>query len=173
MVFKMLAALLVVGAGVGLGFGMAEKLRQRPRQLRLLQYGLTMLQGEIRYRQSPLPAALEAVAAQTKAPVGDVFALLARQLTKADGKGLAWAWGEIKPGIQGNLALLAEDLSQMDSLMLVLGSGGVDEQDRQLTLHLRHLQQQETQAEKARQAGEKMWCYLGLFSGLALVIILL
>lgn len=58
-------------------------------------------------------------------------------------------------------------------LTQVLGAGTVGEQIRQLELHMEHLQQLEQEAERARTANEKIWRYLGVFSGIALVLILL
>jgi stage III sporulation protein AB len=57
--------------------------------------------------------------------------------------------------------------------MQVLGASSVAEQAKQLELHLLHLRQLEKEAERSRTANEKIWRYLGVFSGLALVLILL
>lgn len=168
---RLAAAGLIVVAGAGLGFGVADRYRQRPRQLRQLQFALTVLGSEIRFRQTPLPAGLETVAAATPAPVGNLFADTARALLNADGRGVEWAWRQVKP--PPGAALAAEDYALLENLMQVLGTGTVAEQGRQLELHLEHLRQLEREADGAREANEKIWRYLGVFGGLALALILL
>lgn len=167
---RILGAGLVVLAGTGLGFGMAEGFRRRPQQLRQLQFALTVLGTEIRFRQAPLPAALTAVAAAIPQPLGRLFGDLAAALGRAEGRAPSWAWQQVKK--QG-LALTIEDFALLDNLMQVLGAGNIAEQGRQLDLHMEHLRHLEIEAEVARAANEKIWRYLGVFSGLALVLILL
>jgi len=69
--------------------------------------------------------------------------------------------------------LAPEDYALLENLMQVLGAGNLAEQGRQLDLHLDHLRHLEQEAERSRAANEKIWRYLGVFSGLALVLILL
>ena len=168
---RFLAAGLIILSGAGLGFSMADVFRQRPRQLRQLQFALTVLGSEIRFRQTPLPGALAAVAEATPQPVGQLFSELGAMLVLADGRGLAWAWGKVEP--KPGIALAPEDFSLMENLMQVLGAGSVTDQGRQLDLHLEHLRQLEREAERSKTANEKIWRYLGVFSGIALVLILL
>lgn len=168
---RMLAAVLIVFSGAGLGFAVAEGFRHRPRQLRQLQFALTVLGSEIRFRQTPLPQGLQAMAAATGGPVGQLFADLARVLERAEGRSVSWAWQQVKPG--PGLALASQDYALLANLGQVLGAGTIAEQGRQLELHMEHLRQLEQEAEQSRAANEKVWRYLGVFSGLALVLILL
>jgi len=150
---------------------MAEGFRRRPVQIRQLQFALTVLGSEIRFRQTPLPQGLQAVAAAVSGPVGKLFADLAAGLQEADGRGVSWAWQQVKA--DSKLALAPEDLDLLENLMLVLGAGNIQEQGRQLELHLEHLHRLEREAERSRESNEKIWRYLGVFSGFALVLILL
>ncbi|MTI94899.1 MAG: hypothetical protein FH749_05335 [Firmicutes bacterium] len=170
---RVLAAFMILAASTGLGFALAEGIRNRPRQLRMLQYGLTILLSEIRYRQTPLPHAFQLSARRLDAPVAGLFMALARGLAQAEGRGLYWVWQQTGTAALHDSALSQQDLQVVDSLMRVLGSGCTGEQERQLEMHLRHLQQEEIQAEKQREKTEKMWRYLGVLSGIALIIILL
>src|SRR5690606_19913952 len=74
LMLRLLAAAMIVLSASSLGFAMAETFRRRPQQLRQLQFALTVLSGEIRFRQTPLPQALAAVAKATPMPVGQLFA---------------------------------------------------------------------------------------------------
>ncbi|HOC05727.1 MAG: hypothetical protein ACOX21_09420 [Bacillota bacterium] len=168
---KLLASGLIVAASSGLGFAVADGYRHRPRQLRQLQFALTVLGSEIRFRQTPLPQGLQAVASAVGGPVGQLFADLAAVLARAQGRSVSWAWQQVKP-CRG-LALSSRDQDLLARLTQVLGAGTVGEQIRQLELHMEHLQQLEQEAERARTANEKIWRYLGVFSGIALVLILL
>lgn len=168
---RLIAAGMIILASAGLGFGAAEKYRRRPRQLRQLQYGLTVLAGEIRFRQTPLPQGLEAMAAAVGGAIGQLFADLAGVLAEAQGRSLSWAWRQVQP--EPGLALVPEDYALLANLVQVLGAGTLVEQERQLELHQEQLRQLEREAERVRAANEKVWRYLGVFSGLALALILL
>ncbi|HBS93763.1 MAG TPA: hypothetical protein DG577_10050, partial [Firmicutes bacterium] len=87
------------------------------------------------------------------------------------GRSVSWAWQQVKPG--PGLALASQDYALLANLGQVLGAGTIAEQGRQLELHMEHLRQLEQEAEQSRAANEKIWRYLGVFSGLALVLILL
>jgi len=167
---RVMAAVMIVLSGAGLGFAVADGFRHRPQQLRQLQFALTVLGSEIRFRQTPLPQGLRAMAAATKGPVGMLFADLAEALGRADGRSVSWAWQQVKPK---GLALAPQDFALLANLVQVLGTGNIAEQGRQLELHLEHLRQLEQEAERARAANEKVWRYLGVFSGLVMVLILL
>lgn len=168
---RLFAAALIVCSGAGLGFSVAEGFRRRPQQLRRLQFALTVLGSEIRFQRTPLPQGLVNVAAAVSGPVGQLFAGLAQTLAGADGRSLSWAWRQVKPA--AGLALTVRDFAVIESLTQVLGAGSVGEQEKQLELHLEHLRQLEAEAEKSRAANEKIWRYLGAFSGLALALLLL
>ncbi|NLY32589.1 MAG: stage III sporulation protein AB, partial [Firmicutes bacterium] len=88
---KLLASGLIVAASSGLGFAVADGYRHRPRQLRQLQFALTVLGSEIRFRQTPLPQGLQAVASAVGGPVGQLFADLAAVLARAQGRSVSWA----------------------------------------------------------------------------------
>ncbi len=168
---RLLASALIVASSSGLGFAVAGGYRHRPRQLRQLQFALTVLGSEIRFRQTPLPQGLQVVASTVGGPVGQLFDDLATVLIGAQGRSVSWAWQQVKP-CRG-LALTSQDQALLARLAQVLGAGTIDEQVRQLELHMEHLQQLEQEAERARKANEKIWRYLGVFSGIALVLILL
>lgn len=168
---RLIAVGLLVLSCTGFGFAMAERFRLRPRQLRQLQFALTMLGSEIRFRQTPLPQGLMAIAEAVEGPVGQLFADYGRALVEAEGRSTSWVWQQVKP--TADLAFAPEDYAFLSRLVLVLGAGTIKEQERQLELHMQHLIQLEQQAEAARATKEKTWRYLGICSGLAIALILL
>ena len=94
--------------------------------------------------------------------------LLAQPGTTAD---IAWQAGLDR--LLQDSPMLAADLLALRQLGPVLGLSDSHDQERHLLLALQHLQQAEAQAEQQRVQNERMWRYLGVLSGLMLVIILL
>ena len=168
---RLVAAILVVVSGGGLGIAAAEGFRRRPSQLRQLRFALTVLASEIRFRQTPLPQGLQVMAMAAGEPLGQLFSDLVQAMGRAQGRSLSWAWQQVEPG--PDLSLAPQDYALLENLVQVLGTGTIFEQERQLELHQEHLRQLEQEAEQARATNEKVWRYLGLFSGLAMALLLL
>ncbi|GAA3322117.1 hypothetical protein GCM10020331_040700 [Ectobacillus funiculus] len=61
---KIIGAVFIVAATTWIGFEFANKLRERPRQLRLMRAALQSLEAEIMYGHTPLAEAAERLAKQ-------------------------------------------------------------------------------------------------------------
>ena len=70
---KLIASLLIICSAGLAGMRAASAYSLRTRQLRTLQEALQLLDTEIMYGATPLPAALSKVAAAAGEAVGDVF----------------------------------------------------------------------------------------------------
>ena len=65
---------------------------ERPRQLRLLQLGLQILETEVSYANASLPEALETVARRVDPPVSGIFQEAARSFLAGEGCAFNDAW---------------------------------------------------------------------------------
>ena len=81
--FKLIASLLIICSAGLAGLRAASAYSLRTRQLRTLQEALQLLDTEIMYGATPLPAALSKVAAAAGEVVGDVFSEAGAILGKA------------------------------------------------------------------------------------------
>ena len=65
---------------------------ERPRQLRVLQLGLQILETEISYANASLPEALETVARRVDPPVNGIFQEAGRNFLSGEGLAFGVAW---------------------------------------------------------------------------------
>ncbi len=168
---KLFAALLVVFATSMTGFSVARNYRERPRHLRQLQSALQGLSTEIGYGATPLPDAFAHLAATTRDPISTLFSVSA-QVVSRPGATAAEAWAEGLEQLQTKSALFSSDIQILLQLGSVLGLSDKTDQERHLLLTAQQLQREEQKAEDDRQKNERMWKYLGVLSGILLVIVL-
>lgn len=171
LLLKIVASVLIILTTTVIGFDVARRYRDRPQHLRQLQSALQGLATEISYGATPLPEAFASLAATHRSPIADMFQAAATQLTRP-GTTAAAAWQEGLEALVKRSALGQRDLVVVRQLGTVLGLSDRLDQERHLLLALQHLQREEVLAEQERQQNERMWRYLGVLSGLLLVIVL-
>lgn len=173
MLLTLLGAAFTIGVPTWFGFQIADRYRRRPTELRALQTALAVLVTEVEYGATPLPQALRSAARAAGPALGRLLAETAAGIE---------AGGGITPGEALNAALLVHlpatslrpaDGEVLQALAAVLGSSGRQDQVRHLKLALERLAGAEAAASEERSRYERMYRYVGLLSGLALVLILI
>jgi stage III sporulation protein AB len=168
---KLLGSLLVVSAGAWAGFALAGRYCERPRQIGQLIGCLTALQSYVNYASLPLPEALAHCGSQVEGPVRELFQHSARILS-------ACGWLSPRQAIAGALEAapgLAFNKPEQEVLLQLganLGFTNRGEQQKYLTMVLEELGRIEAESRRARDQNAKMFRYLGICGGLALVILL-
>jgi stage III sporulation protein AB len=171
--FKLIASLLVIcSAGIA-GLRAASAYSLRTRQLRTLQEALQLLDTEIMYGATPLPAALSKVAAAAGEAVGAVFSEAGAILGKSSGFTAGEAWNLAVERNIRRTALTEEDRAILRSFGEALGSSDRADQHKHITLTAFHLRQEEEKAERDRQKNERIWKYGGFLVGIGIVLLLL
>ncbi len=169
---KLAGSILIVAAGAWTGFAVAGRYCERPRQIGQLIGCLTALQNYVNYASIPLPEALVNCGSQVDGPVRELFHHTARTLT-------ACGWQSPRQALAGALEAQASRLALGDperEVLLQLGAnlGCTDrsEQHKYLAMVLDQLGQLEQESRRARDQNAKMYRYLGICGGLAVVILL-
>ncbi|CQR74049.1 stage III sporulation protein SpoAB [Sporomusa ovata DSM 2662] len=168
---KILGSLLIIVAGTAMGFSVAARYVERPRQIRQLISCLSALQSHINYAAIPLPGALSQCTSGIAGPVADFFNTMSLLLLNN---------GWLTPQAAMDQALMESKqlvLNQPEREILTvfsanLGSMDREEQHKSLELVQEQLSRIQYEAEKLCEQNVKMYRYLGLCSGLAIVIIL-
>lgn len=171
--YKLMGALMVIGAGQVIGIGIGRQYRKRSQELRAMQSALLFLQTEISYTATPLPEALDRVACTLNGTLRDMFKHTAEQLRLQNGMTAGEAWGGTLEKNQPHLALKESDRGILKNLGEALGKSSREEQEKHLLLAREQLRQEETQAENERNRYEPLYRYSGLLVGLLIVILLL
>lgn len=171
---KWLGALLIVGAATAWGNQQAERMKRRVRELEEFRLALRLLIAEIGYTATPLPRALDLVQNRLRGqPVRTFFAEALRQLQKPDVVDAAAAWQQAAGIVRAELALEPDDWPILLRASAGLGGLGRENQIKQLEAAEAALGAHAATAAAICERGERMWRYLGVMGGIAVVIILL
>lgn len=168
---KLIGAALVLVSSTGLGFKIARDYRERPRQLRAMMHSLRLLQAEIEYSVTPLPQALGQVAQRSQSPVKHVFETAAQRLEQGDTSVLV-AFQDGLTVSRSKSAYKPEDYEVLDDFLKTLGLSDRVNQSRQLQVTLNRLEGLEREARESQRKNERLWQYLGVLTGLLVVILL-
>ncbi len=169
---KLLGSAMVIAAGTGLGFGLAQRYSERPRQIGQLIGCLTALGSYVNYAALPLAEALARAAGGLNGPVGDFLRRAAANLADR-------GWLSPREALEEALAdgkrQLAWERPERETLLLFganLGATGREEQQKYLAMVLEELRRIEHEALRLRDQNAKMCRYLGVCGGLATAILL-
>lgn len=172
MLVKLAGSILIIISSAWIGFLMGNYYRDRPRQLRELQSGLAMLETEIEYSQTPLPSALIRIAHRLNGPMKLIFAYAGELLMKKNGLTAHEAWSIAVNRLYHRSSLNREDCEILENFGSYLGNSDRNDQIKHLKLALTQLKDMEHTAEDERRKNERIWKYLGVLSGLMLVLLI-
>lgn len=170
--FKLIGALLVIGATTWMGFDMSQHLSRRPKQLRLFRDCLQTLDAEIMYSHTPLQEAAKKISAQMPEPLKSFFTIFANKLSQPE-VSVKTAWEESLLAIWGKTDFKQNEYEILLQFGENLGKHDKFTQQKQIMLALTHLEREETQARDKQKQYEKLVKSLGFLSGLLFIILLL
>ncbi|AZR73550.1 hypothetical protein BBF96_09215 [Anoxybacter fermentans] len=169
---KIIGSLIIIVSGLIGGRLMGYQYTQRTRELQEFYTALHLLETEIGYVQTLLPQAMKRLASISPQPHKQFFALFYKYLQFSRGMTTDQAWQKTIDESQGNFCLKAEDWEVLKQFGRALGNSNDQDQIRHLKVAQKRLEQLEL---KSREEGEKMsrlWNYVGILTGIALVILL-
>ncbi len=173
------AALIVAGiacictATGGWGWLIARQLRRRPAELAAVQAALQALRTEIEYASTPLPDALRRAATAARGPAAALCRLAARHLEAGAGASAADAWSVALDQTDALSSWDTSDLAVLGQLGTALGASGTADQVRHIALCVGRLRAAEAEARGGAERQARMWLYLGVLAGAALVLVTL
>lgn len=169
---KLLGSLLIVISGIALGFSTAGRFVLRPRQIRQVIICLANLKSLISYAAMPLSEALKQCAQSVDGPIQRLFITTSELLVAQGWLTPREAFEQAQILLESDLALEAPEKGALSALGTNLGSTNRSEQDVYLQMVQRHLEKIEQEAISLRDRNVKMYRYLGVCGGLAVVILL-
>lgn len=170
--FKLIASVFIVFSAGAAGVVVANSFALRPEQLKQVRSALGMLETEISYALTPLPEALERVGRRIGGWAGDFFAAVSTYLKDDQGPATGEAWKMALGGLRDEVCLNESDLDILGNFGYCLGVSDREDQIKNLKLVQEQLRNQEYNAEKLREANQRMWRTMGFLGGLAVVFIL-
>ncbi len=170
---KIFGSTLVVIAGTLIGFQMAARCSERPRQIRQIIGCLASLKSYINYVAMPLPDALDRCVTGTEGPVAELFTNVADILQCNGWMTPQEAIDQALVQAKGKLVLCKPETEILAALGANLGYVSREEQEKYLDMVQQQLAQIESDAIKIRDQNTKMYRYLGVCGSLAVIILLL
>jgi stage III sporulation protein AB len=170
--FKLIGSILIVTATTCIGFAFARRFNDRPQQIRQLIGFLTSLKAYIGYVSMPLPQALARCCIGIEGPVRSFFQTVAEILENNGWLTPQEAMKAALNKLKGELAFLRPETELLLLLSSNLGLTNGEEQQKYLGMVVEELGKIEAESAKARDQNAKMYRYLGICGGLAVVIIL-
>lgn len=168
---KLLGAIIIITCTGLLGMSKARKYALRPAELRNLQSALQILETEIIYGATPLPEAMEQVAARTEKSISSFFGNVRKELLSMTGCTVKEAWDRALELFASRTVLDKADISILRQLGTYLGMSDREDQAKHLHLAMEQLKLEAANAAEKAKTHVKLWNYLGFLSGLLLVIL--
>lgn len=169
---KIIGSLIIITSGVIGGRVMGYQYKQRTRQLQQFFHALHMLETEISYGQTILPLAVERLARVSLEPHKDFLKRFQEKLEPGQGLTADQAWQKSIDETAENFCLKTEDWEVLKQYGQGLGSSDDRNQIRQLKVAQKRLEQLESEARAESEKLNRMWNYIGVLTGIALVILL-
>lgn len=169
---KLIGSILVLLVSSSIGFQMASRCQGRPRHLRQIISCLGSLRSHIIYACLPLHEAVAQCTNGTNGPVAVFFQKVADMLEKNGSLTPQEIIRNILNEMQGTLMLKSPEIEVLHVLGGNLGVMNCREQEKYLLMVIEQLEQFENEAIRLRDLNTKMYRYLGVCGGLAIVIIL-
>ncbi len=170
---KLVGGFLVVAVASRLGWALAAKYQERPCQIRQLISCLTSLRSYINYVAMPLPQALISCTGGTAGPVADLFKVTANQLNRNTGLTPQEAFAFGLEALRERLTFQRSELEIIAVMGANLGVMNREEQHKYFNMVLAQLDVIEKDAIRLREQNAKMYRYLGICGGLAIVLLLI
>lgn len=174
MYYKWAGAVLIVTATALWGNQQAAQMQRRVKQLEEFRLAMRLLMAEIGYTATPLPRALEHVQNRLgDERVKQFFMEIVRQLERPEVGDASLAWLRAVEVSRRQLCLRADDWPLIMRAAVGLGALGRESQLKQLEAAEIQLASHNARVEANCVRSERMWRYLGVLGGAALVIVLL
>lgn len=170
---KYLGILCILTGSTGIGFRMAKELELRIAELQQLQQLMICLRGEIRYMHQALPDAFLHLSASAVKPFSNFFLQVAQDLQRRNGFSAKRIWQKHLAVCMEELHLNTQEIEQLEKLGTMLGYLDVEMQINALDYYLEQLKQSLQFAMEASKSKKKLYRYMGVLSGAALIILII
>lgn len=169
---KFLGILCILSGSTGLGIRFAKELDLRIRELSELQKLMLLLKGEIRYMHQPLPEALLHLSAGASPPFCDFFRHTAKMLEMRQGHTAEEIWKENMGQDLKGLHISIREREEFEKLGGMLGYLDVEMQVNTLDYYLEQLKLSAAGAVEAAESRRRLYQYMGVLGGAALVVLI-
>lgn len=170
---SLLGSAMIIISTTLVGFYYSRGFSYRLKVIRDFQYALTMLQSEIMYSSSPLIEALKYVATKTDGNVSKFFNEFSTLLYKREIEGIQDGFKASINTYKKALMIEEDEIDTIASFLKSLESSDSESQKTSFNITMKKFEAFEKRADEIMKKNEKLYKYLGICSGLLVVIVLI
>ncbi|MEF9952606.1 MAG: hypothetical protein RR840_00020 [Clostridium sp.] len=170
---SILGSAMIILSTTLVGFYYSRGFAYRLKVVRDFQYALTMLQSEIIYASSPLIEALSYVSDKTEGNVSRFFKEFSASLYKREIEGIQEGFRVSIESYKKSLMLEEDEIDTISSFLKSLESSDSESQKTSFNITMKKFEAFEKRADGIMNKNEKLYKYLGVCTGLLLVIVLI
>lgn len=173
LVIRIIGCVMIVTSTAGMGFFLSGELKNRIADLRELKKLIFLLRGDIRYANTPLPEAVQALSLRHDGKFKQFLAGIATRLIELGGVSFCTIWKEAVIKELESTSLSKKDLTNLGQLGENLGYLDKDMQINTLDLYISQIEEEIN--ELSRNVKEKSYVYnsLGIMGGIFITLIML
>ncbi|SET61407.1 stage III sporulation protein AB [Salinibacillus kushneri] len=169
---KWIGAMLFLLATTQIGFDIAKRLSDRPKQIRQLKNALQILEAEIVYGQTAIHDVFRQLSKQMPQPLAHFFEALHDKLTISQTT-LYDIWNPTLKKFWKQTAMKKNEQEIMDQFGKTLGQHDFTQQQKHIQLALTHLDRELENAEEEKYRYGRMAKSLGVLTGLFVILLLI
>lgn len=172
-ILKIIGCMLVIISSTAIGFYFSNDMRCRIEDLRELRKLISLLRGDIRYANTPLPEAISAIARRNKGNFERFFANTCTKLHELSGLTFSDIWKEAVEKELMNTSLAKKDKFHLIQFGESLGYLDKDMQMNTLDLYISQLEDAITELSKTVKEKSYLYNTLGIMAGIFISIVML
>ena len=170
---RLIGSVLIITATAGAGYVYGTELKKYLEKIQYLRYISGLLKGEIEYTGAPLSEVFSSVAARVKEPYRTWLAQTAGRTQSRDESGFSRIWNKCIDKYLGDLNLKTEHSVLIKELGTFLGQFDRETFNRSMQLYLNRLDLEIEKLREGLTAKKRIGGWLGIMSGIFLVVILI
>ncbi len=172
-IMKIIGCILVIGSSSGIGFFFSNEMRCRIEDLRELKKLISLLRGDIRYANTPLPEAISTITRRHSGSFDAFFHTVSSKLKELSGNTFAQIWKDAVQKELNNTALSKKDKLHMIQFGESLGYLDKDMQMNTLDQFLSLLEEEIRDSTKSIKERAYLCNTLGIMAGIFITIIMI
>ena len=172
-IMKIIGCVLVILSSAGMGFYFSSEMRSRIEDLKELRKLISLLRGDIRYANTPLPEAISSIQRRHDGNFQRFFRYVSSRLDELSGQTFTEIWKKATEQELVNTALTRKDKLHLAQFGENLGYLDKDMQMNTIDLYLAQLE--EVIVDSSKTVKEKTYLFntLGIMGGIFITIIMI
>lgn len=170
---RLIGSVLIITATAGAGYMYGMELKKYLEKIQYLRYTAGLLKGEIEYTGAPLTEVFLAVSARVKEPYKTWLSQAAVRVESRDEAGFSRIWNKCIDRYLKDLSLKSEHSLLLKELGTFLGQLDRETFERSMQLYLNRMDLEIEKLREGLTAKKRISGWLGIMSGIFLVVILI